>query len=130
VPDDPENVPAEGHEMNEDERELRELNTRIGLAESQGDRAFLADVLAPALAFRRANGKVVDRTAFLEGVGPGPVRETEIGSVTLHGAHRAVVTCVVTMVDGDRRTPFHNLRVFVRSDTGTWQLLAWANEPR
>lgn len=109
--------------------ELRELNTRIGLAESQGDREFLASVLAPALVFRRANGTVVDRATFLDGVAPGAERETEIGSVTLHGEHRAVVTCVVTMVVGEQRRRFHNLRVFVRSDAGAWQLLAWANEP-
>jgi len=115
--------------MGRDEDELRELNLRIGTAESEGDRAFLDGVLAPVLAFRRANGALVDRAAFLDGVQPSAARETEIESVELLGHDRAVVTCAVTMTTDDGPKRFHNVRLFVRSGGGPWQLLAWANEP-
>jgi hypothetical protein len=101
--------------MRRDEDVLRELNVRIGVAESEGDREFLDAVLAPVLAFRRANGAFVDRAGYLEGVKESPKRDTEIGSVDLG--------------DGDERKRFHNVRLFVRAGDGAWQLLAWANEP-
>lgn len=114
--------------MLRDEDVLRELNLRIGVAESKGDRAFLDHVLAPVLAFRRANGLVVDRAAFLDGVGPGDERQTEIESIRLLERDRAVVTCIVATGNGDQRKRFHNVRLFVRAQDGDWKLLAWANE--
>ncbi len=113
----------------DDEDTLRELNLRIGTAETEGDSAFLSEVVAPALGFRRASGAIVDRQGFLDGVKPSAHRETEIESITLHGHDRAVVTCMVTMADGDQKRRFHNVRLFVRAGGGAWQLLAWANEP-
>ena len=115
--------------MRRDEDVLRELNVRIGVAESEGDREFLDAVLAPVLAFRRANGAFVDRAGYLEGVKESPKRDTEIGSVDLLEHDRAVVSCTVSMGDGDERKRFHNVRLFVRAGDGAWQLLAWANEP-
>lgn len=115
--------------MHTDSDILRALNLKIGVAESEGDRAFLADVVAPTFAFRRASGALVDRTTFLDDIKPSPPRETEIESITLHGRARAAVSCTVTLLDGDQRKRFHNLRLFVRTDDGAWKLLAWANEP-
>lgn len=115
--------------MRPDEDVLRELNTRIGVAETEGDREFLAEVIGPVLAFRRANGVLVDRASFLDGVKPSARRETEVTSVTLHGTARALVTCTVTLVDGEQRREFDNVRLFVRADGGQWRLIAWANEP-
>lgn len=112
-----------------DEAVLRELNVRIAAAESAGDREFLDGVLAPVLAFRRANGAFVDRAGYLDAVRPSAPRETEIDTVTVLPPGRAVVTCTVTMGDGAERKRFHNARVFVRSADGAWLLLAWANEP-
>ena len=44
------------HESPESDREaLRELNVRIGLAENAGNRLWLEGVLAPRLAFQRAD---------------------------------------------------------------------------
>jgi Domain of unknown function (DUF4440) len=114
--------------MHPDSDSLRELNLKIGTAEADGDRTFLADVLAPAFAFRRASGTLVDRAAFLDAVKPSAHRETEIESITLHGKARALVSCIVTLLDGDQHQRFHNLRFFVRTDDA-WKLLAWANEP-
>jgi hypothetical protein len=115
--------------MATDEDVLCKINLMIGAGESDGDQAFLSEVLAPVLAFRRANGGLVDRATFLDGVKPSARRETKIESVVMHGQARAVVTCTVTVLDGAQRKQFHNLRLFVRSDQGAWHLLAWANEP-
>ena len=108
---------------------LAHLNARIGKAESEGDTRFFEDLLASAFAFRRANGVIADRAAFLGAVKKSPERDTQIDSITLFGSHRALVTCVVRMtVDGERRA-FHNVRLFVSDESGDWKLLAWANEP-
>ena len=111
--------------MDTDRQELEQLQLEIGRRESAGDREGLERILAPVLAFQRANPErtVVDRAGFLAGVRPGPARLTEVLSVALHG-DRAVVECVVTM-DGGR---YHNLRLFTRQN-GAWKLLGWANEP-
>ena len=111
--------------MDDDRSVLEELNLEIGRRESAGDRAGLERIIAPALAFQRANPErtVVDRTGYLESVAQSPPRQTEVTSVTVHGS-RAVVECFVTM-EGKR---FHNLRLFIRHE-GRWKLLGWANEP-
>lgn len=114
--------------MQSDIDALTELNLKIGAAESEGDQRALDALLAPVLAFRRANGDFVGRSDFLAGVKPSPRRETEIESISLLGRDRAMVTCVVTVHgDGEARS-FQNARLFVRSD-GVWKLLGWANEP-
>jgi Domain of unknown function (DUF4440) len=114
-----------------DKQALEQLNTRIGVEEDKGDdesRSWLDDVIAPKLAFQRADRTTFDnREEFLKKVKPSGPRETEIESIDLHG-DRAVVTCIVTVksASGDKR--FHNLRLFVRHE-GQWKLLGWANEP-
>lgn len=114
-------------QMQDDRKLLEELNLRIGVEESKGDdesRLWLDSILAPQLAFRRADGTTFDnRGEFLKKVKPSGPRATEVVSVDLHG-NRAIVTCVVTM--GDKR--YHNLRLFVRHEE-QWKLLGWANEP-
>ena len=117
--------------MQGDIQALEQLNIQIGIAESKGDdesRKWLGGILAPQLAFRRANGATFDnRDEFLKKVKPSephePERVTEIVSIDLHG-NRAIVTCVVSM--GDKR--YHNLRLFVRHEA-QWKILGWANEP-
>lgn len=108
--------------MPTDEEQLRTLNLAISQAESAGDRNFLAGVLAPELAFLRANGSVDDAGRYLQKVAKGAERPTQIDSVEVLG-NRAIVKCVVTMA-GKR---YHNIRLFVRI-AEDWQLLAWANE--
>jgi hypothetical protein len=115
-----------GKQLKEDERQLKALNEQIGDAENRGDRVWLAGILAPRLAFQRANDArtVDDHIAFLQKVDAGGDRVTRvIEPIEVYG-DRAIVQCVVTM--GDKK--FHNLRLFVRRD-GYWKLLAWANEP-
>jgi Domain of unknown function (DUF4440) len=102
--------------------ELIRRNEALNAAENAGDLAALADMVAARLAFRRRDGTVVDREAFLAAARPGQ-RRLRIESVQVHGT-RAVVACTVT--DGDVVT--HNLRLFAM-DAGEWKLLGWANEP-
>ena len=109
-----------------DQELLVRLNLDINDAENRGDRDFLAGVLAPKLAFQRANSErtVDDGDAFLLKVLPGGERTIRIlDPIQLFG-DRAVVQCVVTQGGGD----YHNLRLFVRRADG-WKLLGWANAP-
>ena len=110
-------------------RALSELTAKINDAENDGNREWLSSILAPRLAFQRADAQktVDDQVAFLQKVKrePGRVRVLVkiIEPIQLHG-NRAVVQCIIKVGDRD----FHNLRLFVRRD-GDWKLLAWANEP-
>ncbi len=112
--------------MHADEQALRELNVQIGDAENRGDREWLATILAPSLAFQRADAQrtIDDRAAFLQKIKAGGARSTRIVEpIELHG-DRAIVQCIVRVGDQE----FHNLRLFVRRE-GAWKLLGWANEP-
>ena len=112
--------------MDDDKQALRELNTRIGAAEDNGDREWLATILAPRLAFRRADEArtVDDQVAFLQKVKAGRTSVTRIiEPIEIYG-NRAMVQCIVTVGAQE----FHNLRLFVRHEGG-WKLLGWANEP-
>ncbi len=107
---------------------LKKSNIEIGAAESAGTKQFFEELLAPAFAFRRASGVIVNRTEFIDAIKPSARRDTKIEAVTFLGDNRALVTCIVTMeVDGERRS-FHNVRLFVRRPGENWKLLAWANE--
>ena len=106
---------------------LLRVNESINAAEIAGARDAIAKLLAPQLAFQRADpAKTVDdRETFLRKVpekqGDRSMRIVE--PVQLFG-DRAIVQCVITQ--GGRE--YHNLRLFVRRD-GDWKLLGWANEP-
>lgn len=113
--------------MTDDQRELEAINLAIGDAENRGDAEALAAMLAPRLAFQRADAArtVDDQVAFLQKVAAGGTRVTRLlEPIELHG-NRAIVKCMVTTADGKE---FHNIRLFVRRD-GQWRLLGWANEP-
>jgi hypothetical protein len=114
--------------MSTDHDALGILNVDIGNAESRGDKAYFEALLAPAFAFRRAGGAVVDRKQFIDAVAASAQRSTTIRSITLLGEARAILCCVVAMDVQGVRKEFDNLRVFVRGDDGKWKLLAWANE--
>ena len=114
----------------DDEQVLRELNVAVGEAENRGDAVWLADHLAPRLAFQRADPlrTVDDAATFLGKVRPGGDRVTRVETVQLFG-DRAVVTCVVSTGGRD----VGNVRLWVRRPGGDgaprWPLLGWANEP-
>jgi Domain of unknown function (DUF4440) len=112
--------------------ELRRLNAEIGARENSGRDAldYFNDLLAPAFAFRRASGDVVDRCAYLLALEAGGTRETDPASIEVvpFGDARAIVSCLVSMEVKGRRERFHNVRLFVRDAQKKWRLLAWANE--
>jgi len=112
----------------DDFEELIRINKEIAVAEDQGDVEALKRQLASTLAFRRANGTLVNRDEFLQAVKPSGPREMTIQSITLLGQHRALVTCVVSMPVNGRLTRFENARLFVRT-ADEWKLMGWANEP-
>ena len=116
--------------MENDYEKLRALNIDVGRAETQGDKRFFATLLAHAFAMRRASGQLDDRDGFIAEVKQSGERITEIQSITLFEANRALVSCVVTMETAEGARRFHNARLFTRPlPNGDWQLLAWANEP-
>lgn len=114
----------------DDKQALEQLNIRIGIEESKGDDescGWFDGVIAPKLAFQRANGTTFDnREEFLKNVKPSDPRETEVESIAFYG-NRAVVSCIVTLKSASADQRFHNLRLFVQHE-GEWKLLGWANE--
>ena len=108
-----------------DEQRLMELNEGIGQAENNGDAKLLGDILAPRLAFQRADDAqtIDDRDAFLQKVKPGGTRVTQVIDPIQVFGDRAIVQCIVSV--GEKN--YHNLRLFIRRD-GDWKLLGWANE--
>jgi hypothetical protein len=115
--------------MQTDRDQLKDLNIRIGEAESAGNAELLGQWLAPRLAFRRANGDLNDGGEFLKAVKRSPARHTEIESINILGPNRAIVTCFVTLAVDTTPNRFHNVRLFIRDVDGQWRLLGWANEP-
>jgi len=119
------------NDKQDDKQALEQLNIRIGIEETKGDhesRGWLDGVIAPKLAFQRADGTTFDnREKFLEKVRHSDPRETEVESIAFYG-NRAVVSCIVTLKSASVDKRFHNLRLFVQHD-GKWKLLGWANEP-
>lgn len=119
--------------MQDDERELRQINVEMATRENAGDRAWFDGVLASRLAFQRADPDktVDDRVAFLQKVkreDPPKDRRTDPKSVDVRvDGSRAVVSCIVTMTDKGAPKAYHNLRLFIKED-GQWKLLGWANE--
>jgi hypothetical protein len=113
------------NQLEHDKNELRELNLQIATAESNGDREWLASILAPHLAFQRADKMttVDDQNAFLWKVKAGGPKTTDILDLIQLFGNRAIVQCIVTV--GEQK--FHNLRLWVRRG-GEWKLLGWANE--
>ena len=119
-----------GSVTHDDHEQLRALNVAIGEAETRGDSNFFDELLAPAFAIRRFDGKRIDdREQFISAVAKSAARTTEVESVTLFESDRALVVCVVTLADPGGAKRFHNLRLFTRqSSDSPWKLLAWANE--
>src|SRR5262245_891380 len=100
--------------MHDDIESLTDLNIKIGDAENKGDVNWLASVLAPKLAFQRADDArtIDDREAYLQKVKPGGTRVTSrIDPIEVYG-DRAIVKCIIKV--GDKE--FHNIRLFVRRE--------------
>jgi hypothetical protein len=114
--------------MSTDRETLEAMNVEIGHAEARGDKAYFEELLAPAFAFRRVTGVIVDRKQYIDAVAASAERKTRVRSITFAGNFRAIASCVVTMDTADGKKDFDNLRVFIRTDDAGWKLMAWANE--
>jgi len=110
----------------DDIQRLTELTGLINEYENTAKQDLMAPLLAPRLAFQRADpaATVDDQVAFIQKMKTDRTRTVDkIDPIQLYG-NRAIVSCIIS-VDGK---PYHNLRLFVRRD-GDWKLLGWANEP-
>ena len=90
---------------NDDEVALRELNAKISDAENAGNREWLATIIAPRLAFQRADAArtLDDQVAYLQKVQSGGTRVTTcIEPIELYG-DRAIAKCIVKV--GERCPP-------------------------
>lgn len=122
--------------MSDDEiTALVSLNVDFGRYEALGaeGRPFFEEHLDEHLQFRRANGSVVDRAGFLDGLAAAGNRTDELRTdvthvVVLH--EQAFVACLVTLrgtrggnvADG----VYRNLRFFERRPDG-WRCVQWFN---
>jgi hypothetical protein len=106
------------------------LNDEIPTRETNGSAAesyeFFDGLLASEFAFMRKTGKVVGRDGFLTGLAAGAERQQDVLEVSRFGQRRVMIECVVHFIASTEK--FHNLRLFVQVDDGSWKLLAWANE--
>lgn len=118
---------------------LYALNQQLVALESARDIDALGPLLHDALVFRRANGEVASKAAYLASLaGIVSVRwsHSTVLDIQEHGDDLAVVPCLVAMdreqqaKSGARSTVqgvFFNLRVWSRSD-GAWRLIGWFNQ--
>lgn len=115
---------------------LSELNKQIGVAEKARDAKFMRDVLSDALAFRRADGTVVDKTFYLEGLmNPENTYERlDVKDIEVQTYEDlAVVTLCVDATGMRGQKPFlgqfRNVRIFMKDSTAAhgWRCHMWFN---
>jgi hypothetical protein len=116
-----------------DADDLTALNINIAEWEQRRDRdctTKLDALLSPSLLFRRADGTVVNKDAFMLGLQkPSPFthRRSEEVAVTVAG-DRALATLVVVATRPDGAVGrYRNVRLFFHRDA-TWQLEFWFND--
>jgi Domain of unknown function (DUF4440)/Carboxymuconolactone decarboxylase family len=123
-----------GHSEEDDRRALIELNEQMVADEQAANVQRLAGVMHDSLIFRRANGTLTNKAAFLAAAQEAAVAVTERKprqvEATVKG-DTAVVTLTVTAKVSEggavQRKEFKNIRFFVRLN-GRWMLTCWFNE--
>ncbi len=115
-------------------RELESLNRNVAEWEQRRDaeaKQELDACLSADLVFRRADGTVVGKPAFmrgLEGESPFSRRESRDVTVMVMGARALVTLTVLATSKGDGTTSrYRNVRVFFRRE-GRWLLEVWFND--
>ena len=114
--------------------ELTRLNKAFAAAELTADAKFFTTHLADGLQFRRASGKVVDKSRYLADLGaPGSTNERLEArdiEVLRYGADLAVCSLLVDFKGTRDGRPsegmVRNTRVFVGND-GAWKCALWFN---
>lgn len=131
--------------MTREEEELIDLNKEMVLHENAGDSAWFENVLAPEIAFRRGNGIIINRAAFLSTLNnsKGILRTYEQTEGVEITENLAVVKCIISTTSSNGNNSgntgpadnviqkFRNIRLFVKQkykDDSRWVLLGWANE--
>jgi hypothetical protein len=116
------------------EKELIELNMKIGEAEKQRDEAFLKRLLSEDLIFRRANGKIVNKKEYLESLqDPANTYDYIISEDVKPTIFEDVaVVSLRVRARGKRGAStfegnFRNIRLFLKNQE--WQCAVWFNTP-
>src|SRR5206468_834977 len=119
-------------EADADKQFLMELNKKMGENEKSADLIFFQDLLADNFLFRRANGDVVNREAYLqdlEQIAENPYQrlDTHVREVVVD-KDSAVATVLVIAKRKKMEQPggFNNVRMFERRN-GKWKLVSWIN---
>lgn len=121
-----------------DEAKLIELNERIGEAEKTRNDQFMQDILADTLSFRRADGTVVNKATYIEGLlNPKRTYDRLVVSdikFTRYEGNVAVVSMIVDTAGMRDGNPFagkyRNIRIFMKEPDGVygWKCHMWFNE--
>ncbi len=114
------------------EKELIELNMRIGEAEKQRDEDFLKRVLSDDLIFRRASGKIVNKQEYLESLkNPANTFDYLYSEDVKPIVYEGVAVVSLRVRAKGKRGPdtfegnFRNIRLFVENQE--WQCAVWFN---
>src|SRR5713226_5876951 len=100
------------------DQELRLLNEDIGIKEQAGEIQFFDQLLADNFLFRRANGSIVDKRQYLDGLAsvvqnPFEKLDTVVENVMLDGDSGVVnVLVIAKRKTMERPAVFKNVRVF------------------
>jgi len=112
---------------------LTQLNLEIAECEQRRDDEAIAQLnrcLSTDLVFRRADGSVVGKEAFMNGLrGPSPFvrRESRGARVTILGERALVIVTVIGIRENASRGVYRNVRVFFRHGA-EWRLEIWFND--
>ena len=111
---------------------LKQLNAEIGEREKAGDGEYFTTLLADDFIFRRANGAIVGKSEYIDGLAsvvanPYEQLDTRVENVMIDGSS-AVVNTIVTAKRRNMEHPgeFKNVRVF-RQENDDWRLAIWIN---
>jgi hypothetical protein len=120
-----------------DVQALVETAIKMGEAELRRDEATLRGILDKDLRFRRANGDIVDKDAFLNDLQDSrntyDCLEAEVVDVTVY--EKSAIVVLVVLARGTRlgesfEGTYRNIRLFIRDsqeDEGTWRCALWLN---
>lgn len=111
--------------------ELKKLNQQFGEEEQRGKdgKPFFELHLSSNLLFRRASGKVVGKTDFLNGLANNPFESRTSEDIVVHvDCNRAIVTLIVVCTRNDDKSVhrYRNVRFFTQ-ESNRWFLDAWYN---
>ena len=118
------------------ERELRDLSIQMGEAEQQRHEMFFATLLSDTLTFRRSNGTIVGKEAFLKDLmNPANTFDSlESDDIVVEIYEGVATVTLIVRTSGMREGRpfdgvFRNIRIFVREPNKQppWQLHCWFN---